>query len=188
MYIKVVVFNATFKNISVISWRTVLLEDEIGTTDMSQDTNNLYHISGDTHRLQKPYGHDHDHDCPHNTKTIRQWGNTVEYRVENNVIRTSFNLYETWYYSRCLPASIAWYDAVRCTILFENFLFQMYSSVRGIDFAADFANCSLAFRCYGAGLAWWGLFQKRVVRTKYDIYVFIICIFVFSFNLLFTME
>jgi hypothetical protein len=50
MYIKVVVFNATFKNISVISWRTVLLEDEIGTTDMSQDTNNLYHISGDTHR------------------------------------------------------------------------------------------------------------------------------------------
>ena len=35
------VFNATFNNISVISWRSVLLVEEIGepreTTDLSQD-------------------------------------------------------------------------------------------------------------------------------------------------------
>ena len=36
------VFNATFNNISVISWRPVLLVDE--TTDMSQITDKFYHI------------------------------------------------------------------------------------------------------------------------------------------------
>ena len=35
------VFNATFNNISVISWRTVLLVEETG---LSQVTNKLYHI------------------------------------------------------------------------------------------------------------------------------------------------
>jgi hypothetical protein len=34
-------FNATFKNISVISWRSVLLVEE--TTDLSQVTDNLGH-------------------------------------------------------------------------------------------------------------------------------------------------
>ena len=42
------VFNATFNNISVISWRSVLLVEETGvpenTTDMSQVTEKLYHI------------------------------------------------------------------------------------------------------------------------------------------------
>jgi len=42
------VFNATFNNISVISWRSVLLVKEIGgpekTTDRSQVTDKLYHI------------------------------------------------------------------------------------------------------------------------------------------------
>ena len=42
------VFNATFKNISVISWRSVLLvgkpEYTEKTTDMSQVTDKLYHI------------------------------------------------------------------------------------------------------------------------------------------------
>ena len=42
------VFNATFNNISVISWWLVLLVEETEypekTTDLSQDTNNLYHI------------------------------------------------------------------------------------------------------------------------------------------------
>jgi hypothetical protein len=42
------VFNATFNNISVISWRSVLLVEDIGvpgeTTDLSQVTTKLYHI------------------------------------------------------------------------------------------------------------------------------------------------
>jgi hypothetical protein len=42
------VFNATFNNISVISWRSVLLVEEPEypekTTDLSQVTDNLYHI------------------------------------------------------------------------------------------------------------------------------------------------
>ena len=41
-------FNATFKNISAISWRSVLLveetEDSEKTTDLSQVTNKLYHM------------------------------------------------------------------------------------------------------------------------------------------------
>jgi hypothetical protein len=38
------VFNATFNNISVISWQQVLLVEE--TTDLSQVTDKLYHIIG----------------------------------------------------------------------------------------------------------------------------------------------
>ena len=42
------VFNATFNNISVISWRSVLLVEETGvpekTTDLSQVTDKLYRI------------------------------------------------------------------------------------------------------------------------------------------------
>jgi hypothetical protein len=42
------VFNATFNNISVISWRSVLLVEETKypekTTDLSQVTDKLYHI------------------------------------------------------------------------------------------------------------------------------------------------
>jgi hypothetical protein len=41
-------FNATFNNISVISWRSVLVVEETGcsekTTDMPQVTDKLYHI------------------------------------------------------------------------------------------------------------------------------------------------
>ena len=44
----VVVFNDTFNNISVISWRSVLLVEETEypekTTDLSQVTDKLYHI------------------------------------------------------------------------------------------------------------------------------------------------
>jgi hypothetical protein len=39
---RVMVFNDTFNNISVISWRSVLLVEE--TTDLSQVTEKLYHI------------------------------------------------------------------------------------------------------------------------------------------------
>jgi hypothetical protein len=40
-----IVFNATFNNISVISWWSVLLvEDTEKTTDLSQVTDKLYHI------------------------------------------------------------------------------------------------------------------------------------------------
>ena len=42
------VFNATFNNISVISWRSVLLVEETGvpekTTYLSQVSDELYHI------------------------------------------------------------------------------------------------------------------------------------------------
>jgi hypothetical protein len=40
------VFNATFNNISVISWRSALLMEETGekTTDLLQVTDKLYHI------------------------------------------------------------------------------------------------------------------------------------------------
>ena len=42
------VLNATFNNISVISWRSVLLVEKTGvtgeTTDLSQVTDKLYHI------------------------------------------------------------------------------------------------------------------------------------------------
>jgi len=41
----VMVFSATSNNISVISWRSVLLVEEIGeTTDPSQVTYKLYHM------------------------------------------------------------------------------------------------------------------------------------------------
>ena len=36
--------NATFNNISVISWRSVLLVDEIRVPDLPQVTDKLYHI------------------------------------------------------------------------------------------------------------------------------------------------
>jgi hypothetical protein len=38
----VMMFNATFNNISAISWRSVLLVEE--TTDLLQVTDKLYHI------------------------------------------------------------------------------------------------------------------------------------------------
>ena len=38
------VFNVTFNNISVISWRSVLLEYPEKNTDLSQVNNKLYHI------------------------------------------------------------------------------------------------------------------------------------------------
>jgi hypothetical protein len=45
---EVMVFNVTFNNISVISWRSVLLVEETGipgeTTDLPQVTATLYHI------------------------------------------------------------------------------------------------------------------------------------------------
>ena len=39
-----VVFNTTFNNISVISWRSVLLVEVPGTIDLSQVADKLYHI------------------------------------------------------------------------------------------------------------------------------------------------
>ena len=41
-----IVFNATFNNISVISWRSVLLVEETGVPgeSLSQVTDKLYHI------------------------------------------------------------------------------------------------------------------------------------------------
>jgi hypothetical protein len=43
--IRVIVFNTTFNNISVISWQPVLLVEETGkTTDLSQVTDKLYQI------------------------------------------------------------------------------------------------------------------------------------------------
>ena len=46
--LRFMVFNTTFNNISVISWRSVLLVEETGvpdkTTDLSQVIEKLYHI------------------------------------------------------------------------------------------------------------------------------------------------
>jgi hypothetical protein len=46
--VRAMVFNATFNNIAVISWRSFLLVGETGvpekTTDLSQVTDKLYHI------------------------------------------------------------------------------------------------------------------------------------------------
>ena len=48
MGVRVQVFNDTFNNISVISWRSVLLleepEDPEKTTNLEQVTDKLYHI------------------------------------------------------------------------------------------------------------------------------------------------
>ena len=38
------VFNATFNNISVISWKSDLLEYSEKTTDLSQVTDKLYYV------------------------------------------------------------------------------------------------------------------------------------------------
>ena len=47
-FIGFMVFNATFNNISVISWQSVLLVEETAVpgeiTDLSQITDKLYHI------------------------------------------------------------------------------------------------------------------------------------------------
>jgi len=47
-FVGFMVFNATFNNISVISWRSVLLVEETGVpgeiTNLSQVTDKLYHI------------------------------------------------------------------------------------------------------------------------------------------------
>jgi hypothetical protein len=49
IWVRVMVFNATFNNISVILWRSVFLVEETGvhgekTTGLSQVTDKLYHI------------------------------------------------------------------------------------------------------------------------------------------------
>jgi len=48
--VSLMVFNATFNNISVISWWSVLLvrnpEDPEKTIDLSQVTDKLYHMNG----------------------------------------------------------------------------------------------------------------------------------------------
>ena len=49
IWVRIMVLNATFNNISVISWRSVLFVGETGvpgkkTTDLSRITDKLYHI------------------------------------------------------------------------------------------------------------------------------------------------
>ena len=42
--VMIMVFSATFSNISAISWQSVLLLEETGIPDLSQVTDKLYHI------------------------------------------------------------------------------------------------------------------------------------------------
>jgi hypothetical protein len=46
MSVRVIGFNTTFNNISVISWQSVLLVKVylLKTTDLMQDTDKIYHI------------------------------------------------------------------------------------------------------------------------------------------------
>ena len=44
LWAMVMVFSATFSNISSISWQSVLLVEETGIPDLSQVTDKLYHI------------------------------------------------------------------------------------------------------------------------------------------------
>ena len=53
-WVRVMAFNATFNNISVLSWRSVLLLENTvvprKTTDLPQATDKLHHnVSGDGH-------------------------------------------------------------------------------------------------------------------------------------------
>ena len=48
-FVCLMVFNATFNNVSVISWSVLLVEDPEKTTDLSQVTDKLYHILNVVH-------------------------------------------------------------------------------------------------------------------------------------------
>jgi hypothetical protein len=52
--------------------------------------------------------------------------------------------------------------------------------VRPFGFTAPKTLNYLAFQSFDFGRTWWRLFQKRVVRTKFDIYDFIILFIVNS--------
>jgi hypothetical protein len=50
------------------------------------------------------------------------------------------------------------------------------------------ADYYLAFQSFDFVRTWWRLFQKRVVRTKFDIYVFIIQTYIQSWGLIFHQQ
>jgi len=55
-----------------------------------------------------------------------------------------------------------------------EYLTDPYIMFRPFGFIGHKALNYLAFQSFDFERTWWRLFQKRVVRTKYDIYVFIL--------------